>query len=154
MPEASEPLARVSAALERGRPAVLAGTTVVLCVHLLAHPLGIHVPRRELSVVNRAIAGYYLVDLGVALLRHGSGGFLAERAADAAAYLPHAALVAVSALGLAALPVWVTWAESACGAACIYRELVALDLLLGGELLRRLPWPDGLSELPWHGNGD
>jgi hypothetical protein len=154
MPDTSQPLTQVSTALERGRPAVLIGTTVVLCAHLFAHPLGVHVPRRGLSAVNRAIAGYYLADLGVALLRHGSEGFIAERAADAVAYLPHAALVALSALGLAALPVWATWAESACGAACIYRELVALDLLLGGELLRRLPLPDGLSELSWPGNGD
>ncbi|WP_254829525.1 hypothetical protein [Haloglomus salinum] len=138
MTEGSRSLARIGATLERGRPLVLAGTACVLGAHLLAGWPGISVPHGPLAVVNRLLASYYLTDLGVDLLRHGPEWFLAERAADAAAYLPHASLVALSALGAAvALPAWMAWVEPACGAACVYRELVALDLLLGGELLRK-----------------
>jgi hypothetical protein len=126
---------------------VLVATAGVLCVELLAHTPWASHHVTGLSTLNRVLAAYCLTHLGVDLLRHGPEGYLEERAADTAVYLPHAALVTLPALGLAAGSAWATWAEPACGAACVWRELVALDLLLGSELVRRLP-PLSLGELP------
>jgi hypothetical protein len=160
MTELDGPLVRLEGALERGRPAVLIGTAGVLLADLVAHTVGTHQPF-GLSVLNRLLAAYCVVHLGVDLLRHGPESFVGSRAADTAVYLPHAALAA----GVALLPgathlSWITWAEPTCQAACVVRELAALDLLIGSELLRRwspsgLPgaplsslWPSWLPSLP------
>lgn len=131
------PLERLGTVFERGRPIVLVGTAGVLLADLAARLTGAGSHLLGLSAFNRLLAAYCVAHLGVALLRHGPESFLDDHAADAAVHLPHAALTA----GLMLLPAhgaWATWAEPTCQAACVWRELIALDLLVGGELLRRL----------------
>lgn len=153
MPGLDGPLERLGTAFKRDRPLVLVGTAGVLLVDLATRVIGTNGHLLGLSAFNRLLAGYCVAHLGVALLRHGPESFLDDHTADAAVHLPHAALTAALVL-LPAHGAWTAWAEPTCQAACVWRELAALDLLVGSELLRRwspraaVSWPPVPSWLP------